>query len=148
MSEASPIVVSVNISDGGIPKRPLPVGRVTTDGLEGDGHDHEKHNSPLQAVCLIAVEVLDDLRAEGFDVAPGVMGENLTVRGLDVDALQPGDRLVLSGGVELEYTKKRKPCYVLDSISEDLKHVVRDRCGGYTKVITAGEVRAGETIHV
>ena len=148
MSEASPIVVSVNISDGGIPKRPLPIGRVTTDGLEGDAHDHEKHNTPLQAICLMSVEVLDDLRSEGFDVAPGVMGENLTVRGLDVDALQPGDRLVLSGGVELEYTKKRKPCYVLDSISEDLKHVVRGRCGGYTKVITAGEVRAGETIHV
>ncbi len=148
MSEASPIVVSVNISDGGIPKRPLPVGRVTTDGLEGDAHDHEKHNTPLQAICLMRVEVLDDLRAEGFDVAPGTMGENLTVRGLDVDAMQPGDRLVLSGGVELEYTKIRKPCFVLDSISEDLKQVVRGRCGGYTRVVTTGHVRAGETIEL
>ncbi len=148
MSEASPIVVSVNISDGGIPKRPLPVGRVTSDGLVGDGHDHEKHNTPLQAICLIRIEVLDDLRAEGFEVAPGAMGENLTVRGLDVDAMQPGDRLVFSGGIQLEYTKRRKPCYVLDSISEDLKHVVRDRCGGYTRVITTGDVRPGETIEL
>ncbi len=146
MSEAGSTVLAVNISAGGIPKLPVPVGHVTSDGLEGDAHDHEKHNTPLQAISLFSVAVLDDLRAEGFDVGPGVTGENLTVRGLDVDGLEPGVRLVFSGGVELEFTKKRQPCYVLDAIDTELKEVVRDRCGGYTKVITGGEVRAGETI--
>ena len=75
-------------------------------------------------------------RAEGYDVGPGALGENLTVRGLNVDDLAPGDRLRLSGGVELEYTKPRKPCYVLDPISPKLKEVVKGRCGGYAKVIT------------
>jgi len=146
MSETGSTVLAVNISAGGIPKLPVAVGHVTEAGLEGDGHDHEKHNTPLQAVSLFSIEVLDDLRAEGFDVGPGVTGENLTVRGLDVDGLEPGVRLVFSGGVELEFTKKRQPCYVLDAIDTELKEVVRDRCGGYTKVITGGEVRAGETI--
>jgi MOSC domain-containing protein YiiM len=76
------------------------------------------------------------------------MGENLTVRGLEVDDLQVGDRLRLSGGVELEYTKSRSPCFVLDSISPRLKEVVKGRCGGYAKVITPGEIRPGETIDV
>ena len=138
----------VNISPGGIPKDPIETGRVTVDGIVGDGHDHEKHNTPLQAISLIDLEDLDDLRTEGFAVCPGALGENLTVRGLSVDTLQAGDRLQLSGGVELEYTKIRKPCFVLDAISPQLKEVVKGRCGGYAKVITGGEVHAGETISV
>ncbi len=141
-------VIAVNISGGGIPKLPVPVGRVIGSGLDGDAHDHDKHNTPLQAICLINGEILDDLRAEGFEVGPGATGENLTVRGLDVEALEPGDRLVLSGGVQLEYTKKRKPCYVLDAIHVDLQDAIRGRCGGYAKVIEGGEVRPGETIEV
>jgi MOSC domain-containing protein YiiM len=50
--------------------------------------------------------------------------------------------------VELEFTKIRKPCYVLDAIDPQLKEVVKDRCGGYAKVITTGRVRAGETVDV
>ena len=148
MSDTHPTVVSVNISPGGIPKLPIDAGPVTTDGIAGDGHDHEKHITPLQAICLIDEEDLDDLRAEGFDVVPGAMGENLTVRGLEVDGLKAGDRLRLSGGVELEYTKPRSPCFVLDAISPRLKEVVKGRCGGYAKVINPGEIRPGETIDV
>ena len=143
-----PTVVSVNISSGGIPKLPVEVGRVTADGIDRDAHDHEKHNTPIQAISILDIEDLDDLRDEGFDVDPGALGENLTVRGLSVDELSPGDRLRLSGGVELEYTKLRKPCFVLDAVSPQLKEVVKGRCGGYAKVITPGDVRAGETIEV
>jgi MOSC domain-containing protein YiiM len=117
-------------------------------GLAGDAHNHEKHNTPLQAICIIDVEDLDDLRREGFAVGPGATGENLTVRGLNVDALEPGDRLRFSGGVELELTKKRKPCYVLDAIDPRLKDAIAGRCGAYAKVVATGRVRAGETIAV
>ncbi|MHC4216909.1 MAG: MOSC domain-containing protein [Planctomycetota bacterium] len=148
MSETRPTIISVNISPGGIPKQPIDAGFVSTDGIVGDGHEHEKHITPLQAICLIDEEDLDDLRAEGYEVGPGTTGENLTVRGLSVDELTPGVRLRLSGGVELEYTKPRGPCFVLDAISPQLKEVVKGRLGGYAKVITPGEIRAGETIDV
>lgn len=148
MSDATPVILSVNISDGGIPKRPVDVGTATPAGLAGDGHDHDKHNTPLQAICLIDVEDLDDLKREGFDVFAGATGENLTCRNLEVDRLDLGDRLHCSGGVQLELTKRRKPCYVLDAIDPRLKEVIIDRCGFYAKVITPGEIRAGETIEV
>jgi hypothetical protein len=45
MSDTRPTIVSVNISPGGIPKHPIDAGPVTTDGIAGDGHDHEKHNT-------------------------------------------------------------------------------------------------------
>ncbi len=148
MSDPPPTVVSVNISPGGIPKRPVEAGQVTVKGIAGDGHDHEKHDTPLQAISLLDLEDVEDLRAEGFDVYPGATGENLTVRGLDVDGLRVGDRLRLAGGVELEISKIRKPCYVLDAISPQLKEAIQDRCGCYARVIAPGEIRPGETIDV
>ena len=143
MNTGPATVVSVNISPGGIPKRPVEVGELSPDGLVGDAHDHDKHNTPLQAISIIDEEDLDDLRAEGFDVGPGATGENLTVRGLEADGLAVGDRLRLSGGVELEFTKPRKPCFVLDAISPRLKEVIGGRCGGYARVIRPGEISLG-----
>ncbi|MHC4989554.1 MAG: MOSC domain-containing protein [Planctomycetota bacterium] len=146
--DGEPTVVSVNISDGGIPKRPVEHAEVESGGIVGDAHDHEKHNTPLQAISLLDLEDISDLKCEGFDVEPGATGENLTVRGLGVDELEIGDRLVLSGGVELRVTKKRKPCYVLDAISPDLKHAIAGRCGAYAEVVAQGVVRPGETITI
>jgi MOSC domain-containing protein YiiM len=148
---ASATVIAVNTSPGGIPKTPLQSGRVDVDGVRGDGHNHSKHVTPMQAICLIDAEDLDDLRDECYDVHPGATGENITLRGLKppgVDALAVGDRLRFSGGVEIELTKARKPCYVLDAIDPALKTAIRGRCGYYAKVITTGEVRPGETVEV
>jgi MOSC domain-containing protein YiiM len=142
------VVISVNTSPGGIPKRPLEAVEVSHDGLAGDGHNHEKHGPPLQAVSLIDVEDLNDLRAEGYDVGAGATGENVTCRGLDVDSLEVGDRLRFSGGLEIELTKRRKPCYVLDAIHPELKRVIAGRCGYMARVITPATLRPGETIEV
>jgi MOSC domain-containing protein YiiM len=143
-----PTVISVNISPGGIPKRSIDVGIVRFAGLEGDGHNHAKHNTPLQALSIIDLEDLDALRNEGFDVYPGTTGENLTVRGLDADALCPGDRLIFAGGVEAELTRVRTPCYVLDAIDPKLKTGIFGRCGMLAKVLREGAIRPGETIEV
>jgi len=141
-------VVSINTSPGGIPKLPLRAVKVGTCGLESDGHNHAKHNSPLQAISIIDEEDLEDLKHEGFNVSPGATGENITVRDLSVDDLLVGDRLRFAGGVEVELTKKRKPCYVLDSIDPELKHRIIDRCGYLARVLREGEIRIGETIEV
>lgn len=125
---------------------PIEVGEVTADGLVGDAHDHEKHITPNQAICIIDQEDLDDLAGEGYNLPPGATGENLTVRNLSADELNIGDRLRFSGGLELEITKMRKPCFVLDAIDPKLKETIQGRCGCYGKVITPGQIRAGETI--
>jgi MOSC domain-containing protein YiiM len=141
-------VISVNISPGGIPKRPTPRAEVATEGLVGDGHDHEKHNTPLQALSLIDLEDLEDLEREGFAVGPGATGENVTLEGLEVDSLQVGDRLEFSGGVTIELTKQRKPCYVLDAIDPELKKAIVGRCGFYGKILVPGALEPGETVRL
>jgi MOSC domain-containing protein YiiM len=148
MQDAPPRVVSVNLSGGGIPKLPVGEATVTGSGLEGDRHNHQKHNSPGQAVSLLDQEDIEELAREGFEVRPGAAGENLTVAGLEVDRLETGDRLRFSGGVVLELTRRRKPCYVLDSIDPRLKERIDGRCGFYARTITPGTIRPGESIEL
>ena len=144
----APHVVAACTSPGGIPKRPHPRTEVFFSGLKGDGHNHAKHNTPLQAVSLQDVEMLEDLCREGFDLSCGSTGENLAVRNMHVNRLPVGTILEFEGGVVLELTKVRKPCYVLDAIDPRLKQVIEGRCGFYAQVLREGVITAGEYIQV
>jgi MOSC domain-containing protein YiiM len=141
-------IISVNTSPGGIPKLPRERLHVSTAGLEGDGHDHESHRSPTQAVCMIDNEILESMRDEGFELAPGALGENLTLEGVRIQMCALGDRIRFSSGLELEITKVRTPCYVLDSISPELKRILWNRSGMYGKVLVEGTVAAGDTLTI
>ncbi|HET8761041.1 MAG TPA: NTP transferase domain-containing protein, partial [Nitrospiria bacterium] len=143
-----PTVTSISISPGGIPKLPISVAEVTVDGIQGDGRAHAKHVKPTRAISLIEEHVVERIRGEGYAVGPGVMGENLTVQGLDLLALTPGTRLRFSGGVEIELVEPRKPCFVLDAIHPDLKNAVQGRFGYMARVVTEGVLRVGESIRV
>jgi MOSC domain-containing protein YiiM len=149
--EAAPqeaTVVAVNTSAGGIPKHAVAEARVTREGLEHDLHAHEKHRRADRAVSIQDLELLEELRAEGYAVAPGLMGENLTVRHLRVHGLNVGDCLEFAGGPVLELTSVRKPCFVLDRIDPRLKDVVVGRCGFMARVVAPGVVRPGQSITV
>jgi MOSC domain-containing protein YiiM len=141
-------VISINISKGGVPKLPVAEIFVTLSGLEGDGHNHEKHYRPTQAVCIQDVELLKELSAEGYLLGPGTAGENLTVENLHVNALAVGTILKFSGGVILEITRTRPTCYVMDQIDPTLKDAATGRHGMYAQVLKEGLMRVGETIAV
>lgn len=140
------VVEALCLSGGGIPKKQVSLAEVLPEGLKGDGHNHAKHNTPLQAVCLQDIENLFSLNQEGFSLKAGMIGENITVRGLFVQQLPVGATLCFSGGVVLEITKERKPCYVLDQIHPQLKEVIKGRCGMYAKVVKGGSIQPGETV--
>ena len=142
-----PRVTAVCISAGGIPKNPQACVEVSLAGFKNDGHNHAKHNTPLQAVSLQDEEVLEQLRGEGFLLRCGTIGENMTVRNLHVQKLPAGTVLEFEGGVVLELTKERKPCYVLDAIDPRLKEAALGRCGFYAKVLRGGFIRPGEKIN-
>lgn len=144
----TPSVLAVCISPGGIPKRCVESAEVVWEGLVGDGHAHAKHCRPDRAVSLQDIETLDELAAEGYAVGPGITGENLTVRGLNLRACQPGDRLVFEDGPVLELTMPRKPCYVLDAVHPRLKEVIVGRCGFLARVVRPGRVFVGQRIRV
>jgi MOSC domain-containing protein YiiM len=108
-------------------------------------------------VHLIHAELHDELRAAGFDVSPGQMGENVTTRGLDLLALPTGTRLHLGDGVVLEITGLRNPCAQLDGVADGLMAATLDRdeqgklvrkAGVMSIVLAGGEVRPGDAIRV
>jgi MOSC domain-containing protein YiiM len=153
-------IISINISHGGIPKRPIAAGMITPFGLAGDACAHpEIHGGLQQAVLLIASETIDELKARGYPVFYGALGENLTTRGLDRSELRVGHQL-RAGGAVLEVTKLRGPCAALDVYGPAIKEEIYDArvkagdtssprwgMGGfYARVVQAGPVRTDDAI--
>ena len=148
-----PELASINISVGGIPKCPHPTAVVSIGGLDGDGHDHEKHRVPEQAISLLDLELLEAIATEHeLDLVPGSLGENLTVSGVGVQRLGEGDRLAIhpdrDDPVVLEITRVRPPCYVLDVLSTDFKRTLWNRIGMYARVIRPGSAEPGDPVHL
>ncbi|MGI8607920.1 MAG: MOSC domain-containing protein [Candidatus Dormibacteria bacterium] len=147
-------VFSINISAGGVPKTPVDVALVTPGGLAGDDHHDKKHHGgPDRALCLYSVERIRVLRAEGHPVAPGTMGENLTLEGLDSAALKPGDRLTI-GEIEIELTDYTTPCQTISAsfIDGGFSRVLQARHPGdsrlYARVLRGGGIRRGDPVNL
>jgi MOSC domain-containing protein YiiM len=117
-------------------------------GLANDGREHSKHAIVERAVSLFDVEIMKQLNTEGYVLVPGAIGENITVENLDVQTLESGDRLCFTGGVVIELTEARKPCFVLDPLGISLKKDIVGRCGYLAKVITEGIFYVGDEIVV
>lgn len=135
-------------------------------GVEGDAHLGEtvKHRSRVRAdpaqpnlrqVHLIHGELHDELRAAGFDVSAGEMGENITTRGLDLLGLPVGARLHLGDTAVVQVTGLRNPCVQLDRFQPGLTAAVLGRAadgslvrkaGIMSIVLTSGDVRPGDPI--
>lgn len=137
-------------------------------GVEGDIHSGEKvkHRSRvkrdpdqpnLRQVHLIHAELHDELRARGFDVSPGQMGENITTRGIDLISLPKGTRLHLGREAVVEVTGLRDPCEQLDDFQDGLLKacVAKDadgkiirKAGVMSIVLVGGEVFPNDRIRI
>jgi hypothetical protein len=137
-------------------------------GIDGDAHEGAlvKHRSRvrrdasqpnLRQVHLIHAELHDELKAAGFVVAAGQMGENVTTRGVDLLALPTATRLLLGAEAVVEVTGLRNPCTQLDDFQPGLMRAVlgRDEHGAVVRkagvmgiVLAGGVVRPGDAIRV
>lgn len=137
-------------------------------GAEGDAHQGVtvKHRSRvaqdptqpnLRQVHLIHGELHDELASRGFRVGPGLMGENVLTRGLDLLGLPRGTRLRLGASAVVEVTGLRNPCKQLDDDQAGLLAAVLDRdaeghlvrkAGVMGVVCAGGEIRPGDAIEV
>lgn len=141
---------------------------VTGLGVEGDAHlgDRVQHRSRmrrdptrpnLRQVHLIHAELHDELRAAGFHVSPGDMGENVTTRGIDLLRLPAGTMLTLGESVRLTITGLRNPCVQLEHFQAGLMDAVLDRddqgalirkAGVMSIVEAGGDVRPRDRISI
>src|SRR5215475_452445 len=137
-------------------------------GVEGDTHAGVtvQHRSRvavdptqpnLRQVHVIHAELHDDLRAQGFAVEAGQMGENVTTRGLDLLALPAGTLLRLGRDAVVEVTGLRNPCSQINDFrsgmlkavldKDEQGHVIR-KAGIMAIVVRSGSVKTGDPIRV
>jgi len=155
-------IVQINISPGGIPKRPVFEAEITPVGIRGDSWAHPQiHGGPKQAVLLVTSEGIDELIAQGYPLFAGALGENLTTHGLDRRQMRIGQRYRI-GEVVLETTKMRVPCTTLDIYGPSIKGAIYDAqikasdaasprwglSGFYTRVLRGGIIRPGDIIEL
>jgi MOSC domain-containing protein YiiM len=137
-------------------------------GVDGDAHCGVtvKHRSRvardptqpnLRQVHLIHSELFDELAAQGFDVAAGQIGENISTRHIDLLALPVGTQLHIGETAIVELTGLRNPCEQLNAHRAGLMSAVLGRtpdgklvrkAGVMGVVIAGGRVQAGDAIRV
>lgn len=167
-SESRVIAVSRKAGHGVDKLNQLVIRLVEGHGVEGDAHYGVtvKHRSRvrqnpdqpnLRQVHLIHAELHDELASQGFAVRPGLMGENVTTRGVDLLALPRGARLRLGDQAVVEITGLRNPCTQLDGLDDGLMAACLGRgpggeplrkAGVMAIVLRGGEVRAGDRVIV
>jgi MOSC domain-containing protein YiiM len=152
-------IVQVNVSRGGVPKRPLPEAWIRADGLDGDSWNYARHGTPDQKVLIVTTEAIAEMVALGYPLFAGALGENLTVDGIDRRHLRTGQRLV-AGDAVIQLTRLRTPCDTLNVYGRGVQKHLMDKAaragdpnsptwargGFYARVLREGIVRTGDII--
>jgi MOSC domain-containing protein YiiM len=134
-------------------------------GVEGDCHSGVtvKHRSRvavdptqpnLRQVHLMQSELFDELCAQGFEISPSDLGENITTRGIDLLGLPEGAILKIGPETKVKITGLRNPCSQIENFRTGLlqhcviktdDQVIR-KTGVMAIVLTSGEVQPGDMI--
>jgi len=106
-------------------------------GFEGCAHAQP---TGKRQVLLVDRETLDAL-----DLSPGMIRENITTEGLNVNGLQEGESLRI-GEALLEVTMACTPCSQMDDLRPGLRKEIRGRRGMLCRVLRGGTIRQGDGI--
>jgi MOSC domain-containing protein len=135
-------------------------------GIEGDYHAgslvrhrylaNKNSNRPnLRQALLVDAAVFAELAEHDIHIGSGMMGENITIEGIDVMLLTEGTRLAIGAAV-VEVVERRNPCLQLNEIDPRLLKAVVNKqpgqmifkAGMMTRILQSGWVRAGDLVEV
>ena len=157
------IIKQINISPGGVPKKPIASAYVSRERVQGDDWNNKNvHGGPRQAVLLIASETYQTLTELGYPVFPGALGENFTTEGLPFARIRFGDTFLIGENLILRITKLRMPCSTIKVYGADIGTHLYDAMardgnpesphwgagGFYAEVLQEGTVTAGDSIRL
>lgn len=110
--------------------------------LENFGFAGCAHARPggKRQVLLVDRETLEIL-----DLQPGVISENITTEGLNVNGLQLGQHLQV-GAAQLEVSAVCTPCDQMEKIRPGLRKELWGRRGMMCRVVAGGMIRRGDRI--
>jgi MOSC domain-containing protein YiiM len=125
------------------PKRSLPMEEVPEicavqdAGFQGCAHARPRSK---RQVLLVDQETLD-----AMNLRPGIIRENITTQGLNVNGLTPGQQLQV-GATRLEVSIVCTPCDQMEKIRPGLRRELWGRRGMLCRVIEGGTIRRGDPI--
>jgi MOSC domain-containing protein YiiM/ferredoxin-NADP reductase len=126
---------------------------ITEKGISTDEHAYPLHNSPEKALLQYSSAHYTSWKTElplsAHLFSPGAFGENLCSDGMDERTVCIGDKISI-GGVLLELTEPRAPCYKLNHRFEVKDMAKRTqtlfRTGWLYRVLEPGVVNPGDMI--
>ena len=154
-------IIQINISAGGVPKKPVPTAFVSFERVEGDDwRFKDVHGGPQQAILMISKENIDLLIQSGFPLFAGALGENFTTEGLDYKEIRYGERFRAGDSLEFRITKRRAPCKTVTIYGNEIAKALFDReaaehnpgsahwgmSGFYGEVLKTGTIKTGDEI--
>lgn len=149
------VLVSINRSSGGVPKRRVNDAKVSRLGLLGDAqNDKKSHGGGDRAVCLYSLERIEALQLEGHPIDVGTAGENVTLEGIDWDIVVPGVRIKLGDEVVLEVASFTSPCKTIKESFIDGKFIRISQklhpgwSRVYARVLAEGEIHFGDRVEL
>jgi len=105
------------------------------------GNRHTRADSRRQ-VLFVEAETLDAL-----GLAPGDVREQVTVRGLDLNAMVFGTRFAI-GTATFEIAGPCAPCERMNEIRPGLREALEGRRGRFARVVQAGRLAVGDAVQV
>jgi len=125
------------------PKKHLPMEDVSeVRAVDDAGFEGCAHAMPgrKRQVLLVDRETL-----EAMDLPPGIIRENITTDGLNVNSLEIG-QLLRVGEVRLEVSAVCTPCDQMEAIRPGLRKELWGRRGMLCRVLEGGMIRRGDFI--
>src|SRR5436190_18524933 len=144
-------IVSIVHTPAGIDPRPadhyarVPVEVATLENGRGIANDR-KGGRPQRHLNVMAAETLEQLHAEGYRTAPGEMGEQIVVSGIDIAALAAGTQLRLGEVAIIEVVQPRTGCARRQHIQGCTPAHVAGSLGMMARVLNGRTIRVGDAI--
>ena len=139
-------VLSINISEKkGVVKEPIKEGLfIENHGLENDAHSGNWHRQ----VSLLGVESFKKMKDMGINnLKFGDFAENITTEGIILYELPIGTKIAI-GETLHEVTQIGKECHTGCAIAQKVGKCVMPKEGIFTKVLTGGVIKEGDTIEI
>ena len=109
-------------------------------GLDGDRSAYEGN---LRQVLFVDKEILD-----GAGLEPGQVKENITVTGMNVAEVEPGQIFTIGDSITLEAVGDCEACSKMDAIRLGLLDQLQGKRGMLAKVINGGSIKVGDSVSV
>ena len=112
---------------------------VAVDDVGLQGCAHARPQSKRQVLLM------DEETLAAFGLVPGIVRENMTTEGLDVNGLAIGQRLRI-GEAELQVSLVCDPCVRIEALRPGLQAAMHGKRGMLCKVLRGGKIQRGDEI--